>query len=75
MALTNGTAEVTPTYETDASGVPNGLLTDPQPFGFNGEQRDAENGLVYVRARVYDLQTGRVAPVRYRSVRKWDSQS
>jgi RHS repeat-associated protein len=30
-----------------------------QPFGFTGEQRDGETGLVYLRARMYDPQTGR----------------
>ena len=24
-----------------------------QPFGFTGEQRDSENGLTYLRARMY----------------------
>ncbi|MGH3261829.1 MAG: RHS repeat-associated core domain-containing protein, partial [Trebonia sp.] len=29
------------------------------PFGFDGEQTDPENGLVYLRARYYDPTTGR----------------
>jgi RHS repeat-associated protein len=28
-------------------------------FGFTGEQRDAESGLIYLRARYYDPRTGR----------------
>jgi RHS repeat-associated protein len=30
-----------------------------QPFGYAGEVRDAETGLVYLRARMYDPATGR----------------
>ena len=31
-----------------------------QPFGYTGEQRDAESGLVYLRARFYEPGTGRL---------------
>ncbi len=30
-----------------------------QPFGYTGHQRDPEDGLVYLRARMYDPGTGR----------------
>jgi RHS repeat-associated protein len=59
-ALTDSTKAVIQTYESDESGVPitaSGGST--QPFGFTGEQRDPENGLVYLRARYYDPLPGR----------------
>jgi RHS repeat-associated protein len=59
--LTNAAGAVTDTKRTDAFGVP--LYTQgssTQPFGFAGEQRDAESGLVYLRARQYDPQLGRL---------------
>jgi RHS repeat-associated protein len=39
-----------PTATTGSSG---------QPFGYTGEQRDGESGLVYLRARMYDPTIGR----------------
>jgi RHS repeat-associated protein len=55
--LTDGTGRPIQTYQTDEFG--NGLPQPrTQPFGFTGEQQDP-SGLVYLRARVYDPQTGR----------------
>ena len=31
-----------------------------QPFGYTGELRDAETGLLNLRARTYDAETGRM---------------
>ncbi len=59
-AITDGSGALVQAYQTDEFGVP--ALTEgtrAQPFGFIGEQRDAETGLVYLRARLYDPQLGR----------------
>ena len=53
--ITDSTGSVVQTYQTDEFGIP--LLaqgTSTQPFGYTGEQRDPEDGLVYLRARLYD---------------------
>ncbi len=58
--ITDASAALGQTYATDEFGVP--TLTEgsrTQPFGFTGEQRDPETGLVYLRARMYDPQLGR----------------
>ncbi|MCC6629394.1 MAG: RHS repeat-associated core domain-containing protein, partial [Chloroflexi bacterium] len=48
------------TQRTDEFGAPQaGQGSSGQPFGFTGEQRDGETGLVYLRARLYDPQLGR----------------
>jgi len=48
------------TYETDASGNPTQTQGGiSQPFPFTGQQRDAESGLYYLRARMYDPTIGR----------------
>ena len=58
-AVTDASARVVATYETDEFGAPTadagGLA---QPFGYTGEQRDP-TGLVNLRARLYDPQVGR----------------
>jgi YD repeat-containing protein len=54
-AVTDSSANVVKTYQTDEFGVP--VLTQgtsTQPFGFAGEQVDSEDALVYLRARMYD---------------------
>ncbi|MBI4494020.1 MAG: RHS repeat-associated core domain-containing protein, partial [Chloroflexi bacterium] len=59
-ALTDGTAQVVQTYQSDEFGVQTQSQgTRSQPFEYTGEQRDAETGFVYLRARVYDPQMGR----------------
>ncbi|MCB1106998.1 MAG: hypothetical protein KDK76_02760 [Chlamydiia bacterium] len=44
--------------EYDAFGVPN-TSTPQAPYGFNGEEKDEETGLIYLRHRYYDPATGR----------------
>ncbi len=58
-ALTDGSGNLIETYRTDAFGAPTATQgSSTQPFGYTGEQADM-TGLVYLRARMYDLQTGR----------------
>lgn len=57
--LTNSAGAVVGTFTYDAYGKPNGSTgTVTTPFGWAGEYRDAESGLVYLRARYYDPSTG-----------------
>jgi len=58
-ALTDPSAQITQTYATDEFGVPTDN-TGPkrQPFQYTGEERD-ESGLVFLRARTYDPDSGR----------------
>jgi RHS repeat-associated protein len=59
--LTDAAGAVTDTKRTDAFGVPlYNQGSSSQPFGFAGEQRDAESGLMYLRARQYDPALGRL---------------
>jgi RHS repeat-associated protein len=59
-AITNSSAAVVQTYATDEFGSPiSSGGGSSQPFGFTGERRDSENGLVYLRARYYDPVIGR----------------
>jgi RHS repeat-associated protein len=59
-AITNGSAAVVQTYESDEFGIPlSAQGGSAQPFGFTGEQRDPESGFVYLRARFYDSALGR----------------
>ncbi|MCC6627692.1 MAG: hypothetical protein IT340_09855 [Chloroflexi bacterium] len=58
--LTDAAGTVTQTYQTDEFGVPTQAPGGSgQPFGYTGEQQDAETGLIYLRARLYDPATGR----------------
>ena len=45
-------------YQFDAFGNIQ-TETEPAPFGYCGEYRDAESGLIYLRNRYYDPETGR----------------
>jgi len=59
-ALTDSTGSVVQTYQTDEFGMPTlSQGTSTQPFGFTREQRDLEDGLAYLRARMYDPTVGR----------------
>ncbi len=59
-AITDTTGSVTQTYQTDEFGVPTQTQGDSsQPFSYTGEQRDSEDGLTYLRARMYDATSGR----------------
>jgi RHS repeat-associated protein len=58
--VSNALGNLIQSYETDEFGVPTaaqGSIT--QPFQYTGEQRDSESGLVYLRARMYEPETGR----------------
>lgn len=46
-------------YLFDAYGNQSEENTIYNPFGYRGEYTDAESGLIYLRARMYDPQTGR----------------
>jgi len=59
-AITASNGDVVETYQTDEFGIPTlSQGTSTQPFDFAGEQRDAEDLLIYLRARVYDPTIGR----------------
>jgi len=59
-ALTDNTGGVVQTYQTDEFGGPAVIQgSSTQPFGYTGEQRDPEDGLIYLRARMYDATIGR----------------
>jgi RHS repeat-associated protein len=56
--LTNSSGTVVGTATYDAYGRPVGSTgTASSPLGWAGEYRDAESGLVYLRARYYDPST------------------
>jgi RHS repeat-associated protein len=62
-ALTSEDGSVFQTYRTDEFGVP--ILSDSlgaslQPFQYTGEQRDVETGFIYLRARYYAPEIGRL---------------
>jgi RHS repeat-associated protein len=59
-ALTDPNGNIVQTYQADEFGVP--ALTQgssAQPFGYAGQQTDAESAFQYLRARMYDPSTGR----------------
>jgi RHS repeat-associated protein len=56
--LTSATGTVSATYSYDAYGNQTGATgTATTPFGFAGEYKDADTGLIYLRARYYDPST------------------
>jgi RHS repeat-associated protein len=58
--LTNGSGQVTARYTYDAFGaLRSSSGTGSTAFKFAGEQTDDEIGLIYLRARYYDPETGR----------------
>jgi RHS repeat-associated protein len=60
VALTDGSGTVTATYEYDVYGdVRASSGTTSTEYRFTGQQAEAATGLVYLRARYYDPQTGR----------------
>ena len=60
VGLVNGQGQLTDTYAYDAWGNPQRLSgTTANPFLFNGEQYDGDEGLYYLRARYYAPQQGR----------------
>jgi len=58
--LSDGSGTTVTTYSYDAFGEPD-LITGQvdNEFLFTGEQMDPETGLIYLRARYYDPETGR----------------
>jgi RHS repeat-associated protein len=59
-ALTDPNGNLVQTYQADEFGVPALVQgTSAQPFGYAGQQTDAESGFQYLRARMYDPSTGR----------------
>jgi RHS repeat-associated protein len=75
-AISDSTGSVVQTYQTDEFGVP--AMTQgsgSQPFAYVGEQRDPENGLIYLRARMFDPAVGRFLQRDSRYGTLYDSQS
>jgi len=58
--LSDGSGTTVTTYSYDAFGEPDLTMgSADNDFLFTGEQMDAETGLIYLRARYYDPETGR----------------
>jgi RHS repeat-associated protein len=55
----------------DAWGRPKSALSTP--FGFTGELQDQSTGLVYLRARWYDPNTGTFTGFRWAADESWDN--
>ena len=63
------TPQVAQTYQGDEFGIPTVTQgTSGQPFQYAGEPRDAETGLVYLRARMYDPSIARLLQADPRSL-------
>ena len=58
-ALADNAGNTVANYIFDAYGNQSEENTVYNPFGYRGEYTDSESGLVYLRARMYDPQTGR----------------
>ena len=59
-AITDANGNVIATYQTEEFGIPTQTQgTSTQPFQYTGQQRDAESGLYYLRARMYDPSIAR----------------
>lgn len=62
--LTDSTGTVTGTFTYDSYGQQTGSTgTASTPFGWAGEYRDVESGLIYLRARYYDPATAQFLSV------------
>jgi RHS repeat-associated protein len=62
MALTDDTGAVVNTYDYDVFGAERASTgTQDNDFTFAGEEVDESTGLQYLRARYYDVETGRFA--------------
>lgn len=57
--LADNTGNVVANYTFDAYGNQTQENSVYNPFGYRGEYTDSESGLVYLRARMYDPETGR----------------
>ena len=58
-ALLDSEGEIAASYVFDAYGIQTSGGDVYNPFGYRGEYADAESGLIYLRARMYDPVTGR----------------
>jgi RHS repeat-associated protein len=61
--LTDGTGAAVGTKQYDAFGAVRAQTGTQLYFGYTGEQMDAESGLVYLRARYLNVDTGRFLSV------------
>src|SRR5260370_27016588 len=60
-ALTDSSGNTFQSYQYEEFGVPVlNLGASQQPYGYAGEQRDAEPRLQFLRVRYYDPQVGRL---------------
>lgn len=57
--LTDNYGRTVANYSFDAYGKQSMGNTVYNPFGYRGEYTDSESGLIYLRARMYDAETGR----------------
>lgn len=57
--LIDGSGTTIADYEFDAYGNQSQENEVYNPFGYRGEYTDTESGLIYLRARMYDAETGR----------------
>ena len=57
--LTDNSGTTIADYTFDAYGNQQQENTVYNPFGYRGEYTDSESGLIYLRARMYDPETGR----------------
>ncbi len=67
--ITNSAGTVVESYTYDVYGKPNAASTIGNPYQFTGARFDSESGLYYLRARIYDPQTGRFVqrdPIGYK---------
>jgi RHS repeat-associated protein len=58
--LTDATGTAVGTTSYDAFGALVAITGTSSPFGYAGEYRDGESGLIYLRARYYDPSTGQL---------------
>jgi RHS repeat-associated protein len=59
IGVTDDTGVIVNNYEYDAFGVQISGDSAPSPFGYCGEYLDNESGLIYLRNRYYNSETGR----------------
>ena len=59
--LADNAGNTAASYIFDAYGNQSEENTVYNPFGYRGEYTDSESGFVYLRARMYDTETGRFA--------------
>ena len=75
IALTNSAGSVAGTRRYDAFGSPTGARVGTGSYWFDGEQYDETSGLIYLRARYYDPDTGRFLTMDPAAFDPTDTQS